>query len=126
MNAFESRLFTIVGVMLPFVFIGPAYFLIPKFVEIFNDMLEGSSLPYSTEIVVSLPGFIWIVVASALAALNFYNSTKLRSRILACCSICVMFVLSGFIVISLFLPLCVTIKQMPVADASSVSNTESE
>ena len=104
MNKAINILLTSIWVLMPFVFIGSAYSIIPKFLHIFDDMLEGASLPKLTEIIVSLPLFSWIFVALLFAIFNYYISTKVKNAALAATSFILMIMISGTIIIGLFLP----------------------
>jgi hypothetical protein len=105
MNKVRNTLSSTIGALLPFVFIGSAYLIIPKFQYIYDDMLGAQPLPTLTEITVSLPLFFWLFIALILATFNYFISTKEKNTALAVISILVTLLISGTIVISLFLPL---------------------
>ena len=104
MNKLINALLSILWVSLPMLFIGLAYFVIPKFESIFEDMLGETPLPQLTEIIVSTPLFLWLLIAFGFAVFNYYTSRKEQNGILCAVSLISMFLLFGTIIIGLFLP----------------------
>ncbi|WP_162030211.1 MULTISPECIES: hypothetical protein [unclassified Lentimonas] len=109
-------------VFLPFVFVGSAFFVIPEFLTIYQDMYKsGLVLPKLTQLVMGAPRFIWLVIAGAFAALNLFSVLRLKCDWLLLLSVAVMFLLSGTIVVASFLPVSGgIIKQLPPSDSVPV------
>ena len=104
MNKLANALSSILWVSMPMLFIGSAYFVIPKFELIFEDMLGEAPLPKLTEIIVSTPLFLWLLIAFGFAVFNYYISRKEQNGILCAASLIAIFLISGTIIIGLFLP----------------------
>ncbi len=112
------------GVMLPFLFVGSAFFVIPKFLMIYQEMFAGGlALPWLTQMIVDVPRFIWLLVACVLAVLNVISVSKSSNGGLLCFSVLIMFLLSGAVVVALFLPVVSggIIKQLPPSDPVPVA-----
>jgi type II secretory pathway component PulF len=89
-----------------------AWHIIPRFAEIFHDMLGGQSLPPVTDFVLRFH-FLWLLSGFCLALAAIYLAWRYRLQsappLLSEGLLLLAGVQIGFIVIALFLPLCGTI-----------------
>jgi len=112
MNKAIHILLIVVVVTLPFIFVGSAYYFIPNFIKIYDDLLGSEPLPFLTEKVITVPLWGWLVVSVLLAILNVLNLTKIRSSALSVLSAGIMMLTSLTIVVGLFLPIRQTIIEL--------------
>ena len=89
---------------------------------IYQEMYDGGLvLPKLTQLVVEAPRFIWLVIAGAFAALNLFSVLRLKCDWLLLLSVAMMLLLSGAVVVGLFLPVSGgIIKQLPASDSVPV------
>jgi type II secretory pathway component PulF len=105
-------LLIIVVVILSFALIGSAFFLIPKFEEIYEDIYAPNPLPHLTAIIIEAPRIVWLAIPAALAAVNVLIITRFKSVALSMLSAGIMFLTPAVVVVGLFLPMNTIIKEL--------------
>lgn len=108
----KQSFLVIVVTILPFVFIGSAYFLIPRFIEIYADILSSRPLPSLTEKIIEVPHWIWLAVSTLLATLNVLNISRFKRNSLSVVSTAITMLIPMVVIAALFLPLQVTIESI--------------
>ena len=104
---------SIVAAIIWFIIFGLAFFGIPQFIKIFQDV--AVPLPMLTELIISIPRLLWAMscLASLLVILKdiVVTNSKYIIRINWVCNILALTILI-LLVIALFIPLIILIQQM--------------
>ena len=95
--------------LLPFIFIGSAFIVIPKFELIFEDLMGEHPLPAITELILFIPDVTWLFLAALFGWWNYKSSRKENKDFLLNSSIIGMLLITGTVVVGLFLPVGGTI-----------------
>ncbi|MEM7792025.1 MAG: hypothetical protein AAF546_11535 [Verrucomicrobiota bacterium] len=97
--------------LLSFIFIGSAFFIIPKFELIFEDLMAEHPLPVITALILFVPNVAWLILAAPFAWWNYKSSRKENRDFLLNSSIIGMLLVTGTVVIRSFLPIGGTIMR---------------
>lgn len=86
---------------------------ISRFKTIFDEMLEGDPLPKLTQLFINTDPYLWLFLGYIPGCVLILSDRKeLNKPIVKTCLIIFLFLLYGATIVSLFMPLIVTIKKI--------------